>query len=70
MLQFIGFRNFQPCLVFTKRVDLKIKKKKETRNLDVDETKRREKCILDGFELWGTQQRAVGSAMASVLELP
>lgn len=26
--------------------------------------------ILDGFELWGTHQRAGGSVMASVAELP
>lgn len=42
-------------------MDLKSGKKRKTSDLDVCETNKR-KHILDGFELRGTQQRAVGSA--------
>lgn len=74
-LNFIGLRNLPLCLVLIRRAALKNKKEKKTGDLDVHETKREINKtplphILDGFELWGTRQRAGGSAMASVAELP
>lgn len=56
-------------MVLTKRVDLRNRKRRKTRNLDVHETKKR-KYILDGFELGARSKEPWVLWMASVSELP